>query len=193
MLLMLQKSYCCKFSSISETNYLTFRHLWIRHILVILQTSLYTWQTYIIYILKGRVLTISFSWSFLVFFWPYIMFICVLKGFYTRKSQFPCNYWNPQFLLLLLLPSSSFARGRPLRMIICKRPVPQDHHLQEAGPSGWPFARGRSLRIIICKRPVPLDHRLQEAGPSFWQPQKWHEKCIFETLLNEIKCVLSVK
>ena len=50
-------------------------------------------------------------------------------------------------------------------MIICKRPVPQDHHLQEAGPSGWPFARGRSLLIIICKRPAPRDDHLQEAGP----------------------------
>ena len=38
----------------------------------------------------------------------------------------------------------------------------------------------------------PLDHHLQEAGPSFWQPQKGHEKCIFETLHNVIKCVLSV-
>ena len=28
----------------------------------------------------------------------------------------------------------SFARGRPLRMTICKRPVPSDDHLQEAGP-----------------------------------------------------------
>ena len=33
----------------------------------------------------------------------------------TRKSQFLCNYWNPQFFLLLLLPSGwSFARGWPL-------------------------------------------------------------------------------
>ena len=30
---------------------------------------------------------------------------------------------------------SSFAKGRPLRMTICKRPVPSDHCLQEAGPS----------------------------------------------------------
>ena len=51
-------------------------------------------------------------------------------------------------------------------MIICKRPVPPDNHLQEAGPSGWPSARGRSLGIIICKRPAPPDDYLQEAGPS---------------------------
>ena len=50
-----------------------------------------------------------------------------------------------------------------------------------------------ALRMTICKRPVPLCHHLQEAGPSFWQPRKGHEKCIFETLHNEIKCVLSVK
>ena len=39
-------------------------------------------------------------------------------------------------------------------------------------PSEWSFARGR---------------------PSFWQPRKGHEKGIFETLHNEMKCVLSVK
>ena len=35
---------------------------------------------------------------------------------------------------------------------------------------------------------LPVQH-LQEAGPS----QKVHEKCIFETLHNEMKCILSVK
>ena len=30
---------------------------------------------------------------------------------------------------------SSFAKGRPLRITICRRPVPSDHCLQEAGPS----------------------------------------------------------
>ena len=40
-------------------------------------------------------------------------------------------------------------------MIICKRPVSQDDHLQEASPSG--FARGRPLQMIICKRPAPPD------------------------------------
>ena len=43
----------------------------------------------------------------------------------------------------------SFARGRPLRMIIWKRPVTPDDHLQKAGPSGWSFARGWSLQMII--------------------------------------------
>ena len=51
--------------------------------------------------------------------------------------------------------------------------------------SGWLFARGRPLWIIIYKRPVPPHDHLR--------PQKGHEKCIFETLHNEIRCVLSVK
>ena len=37
-------------------------------------------------------------------------------------------------------------------------------------------------RLVVCP-----------CGPSFWQPRKGHEKCIFETLHNEIKCVLSIK
>ena len=90
-----------------------------------------------------------------------------------------------------------------LRMIISKRPVPLDHHLQEADHSRWPSARGRSLQIIICKRPALPDDHLQEASPSgssfarcrpliltttkrawkmhFWGPSQWD------------KCVLSVK
>ena len=35
----------------------------------------------------------------------------------------------------------------------------------------------------------PPDDHLQEAGPSFWQSRKGYERCIFETLHNEIKCV----
>ena len=41
-----------------------------------------------------------------------------------------------------------------LRMIICKRPAPQDDHLLEAGP----------LWMTFFKRPVPTDDHLQEAG-----------------------------
>ena len=62
----------------------------------------------------------------------------------------------------------SISRGRPLRMIICKRRDPWDNHLQEAGSSWWSFARGRILRLIICKWSVPLDDHLEEAGPSEW-------------------------
>ena len=53
-------------------------------------------------------------------------------------------------------------------MIICKRPVPWDEHLQEASFSRWLFARGRPLRMIICTRPAPPDHHLKEPGPSGW-------------------------
>ena len=57
-------------------------------------------------------------------------------------------------------------RGR--RMMICKRPVPPDDHLQEARSSGCSFTRGLSLQIIICKWPDPPDDHLQEAVSSGW-------------------------
>ena len=34
-------------------------------------------------------------------------------------------------------------------MIICKRTVPPDDHLQKAVPSRWSFARGRPIQMII--------------------------------------------
>ena len=37
----------------------------------------------------------------------------------------------------------SFAKGWPIRMIICKRQAHPDDHLLKAGPSGWSFAKGR--------------------------------------------------
>ena len=112
------------------------------------------------------------------------------KRFCTRKRQLSSNYWNPQFLLLMLQPSrSSFARGRPLRMTICKRPVPPDDHLQEAGPFEWSFARVRPLPMIIWMRSAHPDDNLQKAGPSrsrgrplILTTTKRHEKWIFETL-----------
>ena len=121
-------------------------------------------------------LTVSFLWNFYLRLWFYVFW----NGFYTRKSQFSCNYWNPP-----LTPAA-------LRMIICKRPAPFGRPFSR-GPSGSSFARGRPLRMTICKRPVPLDHHLQEAGPPFWQPRQGRENCIFETLYNEKRCVLSVK
>ena len=48
----------------------------------------------------------------------------------------------------------SFARGRSLQMIICKRPANSDDHLQEAILSGWSFARGWSIQMIICSCPL---------------------------------------
>ena len=62
----------------------------------------------------------------------------------------------------------SFARGRILWMIICKRPDPPNDHLQEARSSRWSFARGRILRMIICKRPNPPDDHLKVARSSGW-------------------------
>ena len=53
-------------------------------------------------------------------------------------------------------------------MIICKRHVDHDDHLQEASWSGWSYARGRSIMMIICKRPVDQDDHFQEASPSGW-------------------------
>ena len=79
----------------------------------------------------------------------------------------------------------TFAIGWSLQMIICKRPVPPGDHLQQADPSRWSFARGRPLQMIFCKRLVPPDDHLQ--------PRKGHEKCIFETPHNKIKCALSIE
>ena len=62
----------------------------------------------------------------------------------------------------------SFANGRSLQMINCKRPDPPDDQLQEASLSWWSFARGRFFLMIICKRPVYPDDHLQEASPSRW-------------------------
>ena len=53
-------------------------------------------------------------------------------------------------------------------MIIFKRLVPPEDHLQETRSSGWSFARGWILRIIICKRPDLPDDHLQKAGSSGW-------------------------
>ena len=50
--------------------------------------------------------------------------------------------------------------------------------------------------IQLLKSPIPpLNDHLQEAAPldDYLPRQKGHEKCIFETLHNEMKCVLSIK
>ena len=131
-------------------------------------------------------LTVSFLWFVLVFFCPYILIICVLKRISHMKKvifiqllESPIPPLTDAALRTIICKSSatsrwSFARGRSLRMIICKRPslrminckkpAPPDDHLQEADPSGWSFSRGLSLRMIICKRPP--DNHLQEAGLS---------------------------
>ena len=98
------------------------------------------------------------------------MILCFLKRIlHKKKSIFM------QLLKSAIPPLTTAA----LQMIICKRPVLPDHHLQEAGPSGWPSARGRSLWIIICKRPAP-DFDNHEEGTKnafFWDPSQWDKMC----------------
>ena len=47
------------------------------------------------------------------------------------------------------------------------------------------YARKRQFSSNYCQRSAPLD--------DHFQPQKLHEKCIFETLRNEMKYVLIIK
>ena len=69
-------------------------------------------------------------------------------------------------------PDDHLQNACPSRLIICKRLVHPYDHLQEAGPSWWSFARGRSILMIICKRPVHPDDHLQDAGISWWSLQE---------------------
>ena len=73
------------------------------------------------------------------------------------KQRLQQRLFSPTLTIAL---NCGFARGRPLRMIICKRPVPPNDHLKEACPSRWLFARGWPIRMIICN--------LQDASPSRW-------------------------
>ena len=60
-----------------------------------------------------------------------------------------------------------FAKGRPIRMIICKMPVHPDDHMQKAGPTRRSFAKGRPILMINCKAPVvPYDHLQNPAHPD---------------------------
>ena len=49
-------------------------------------------------------------------------------------------------------------------MIICKRPVSPDDHLQKAVPSRWSFARGRSIQMIIVVVAVSIVVESVEPG-----------------------------
>ena len=74
-----------------------------------------------------------------------------------------------------------------LRMIICKRQVPPDYHLQEAGPpddhlqeagpSGSSFARGRPLILKTTKRSWKM---------HFWDSSQWEKMC-FECQRNQFQ------
>ena len=68
--------------------------------------------------------------------------MCSETDFHKKKSIFM------QLLKSQIPPLTAAA----LRMIISKRPVPLDHHLQEAGPSGSSFAKGRPLILTTKER-----------------------------------------
>ena len=91
-------------------------------------------------------------------------------------------------------------------MIICKRSVDPDDHMQEASWSRWLFAIGQSIRIIICKRSFDPDGHLQKADRSSWsvnQDDHLHLSivvichwslfviCCFYCLLSFVVCCLS--
>ena len=58
----------------------------------------------------------------------------------------------------------SFAKGRPIQMVVCKRPAHPDDHLQKTGQLRWSFAKGWLIQIIICQRPAHPDNHLQKVG-----------------------------
>ena len=63
-------------------------------------------------------ITVSFSWFFWLCVWHLIMNMCSATDFTKEKGNFhPTTGW-------------SFAKGRPLRMIIRKRQFPPNDHLQ---------------------------------------------------------------
>ena len=74
--LMLQNSYCCKFSWISDTNYLNFRHLWIRHRLLFYR-HYYILYRHILFILSGANRVKRFS---------------IAENTHTKRY---CNWWSP--------------------------------------------------------------------------------------------------
>ena len=82
--------------------------------------------------------TKKYFWcTFDLILWLYVFW----NGFYTRKSQFSCNFWNPQFLLLLLLN---------LRIIICKRPVRHFDNQEKDMKSA--FLRLNEIKYVLIKR-----------------------------------------
>ena len=116
-------------------------------------------------------LSVPFLQRSLSKYWIVFLLVIATTTNCSRKVRIESRSWQkwlgwPDDHLQEAGPSGwLFAKGRPLWMIIRKRPAPLDYHLQEAGPSGFAFARGGLLRMMICRRPVPLDNDLQEAGP----------------------------
>ena len=66
----------------------------------------------------------------------------------------------------------SFAKGRQIWMINCKRPAHPDDHLRKASQSRWSFAKGQPMGMIICKRLAHPDDHLQRACPCGWSIAK---------------------
>ena len=79
---------------------------------------------------RKRWLPLPFTISFLWFFcWcSFDLIICVRKRILHKKKSISMQ--------LLESPIPPLTAGA-LRMTICKRPVPSDHHLKEDGPSVW--------------------------------------------------------
>ena len=115
----------------------------------------------------------------------FMLFYCWQK---SRNSRV---FWCVKFLAQKSGRVKCLTNFKSVRMIIFKRPVPSDDHLQEAWPFGWSIAivvvvewlwigwirqtrwilwirSERSLRMIICKRLDPWDVRLQEACSFGW-------------------------
>ena len=115
----------------------------------------------------------------------FMLFYCWQK---SRNSRV---FWCVKFLAQKSGRVKCLTNFKSVRMIIFKRPVPSDDHLQEAWPFGWWIAivvvvewlwigwirqtrwilwirSERSLRMIICKRLDPWDVRLQEACSFGW-------------------------
>ena len=70
-----------------------------------------------------------------------------------------------------------------IRRLVKKNQILHKKKSMQILESPIPPFTAAALRMIICKRPAP----------HFDNHGKGHEKCIFETLHNELKCFLSIK
>ena len=87
------------------------------------------------------------------------MIICALKRILHKKKSISMKLLESQ------IPPFTAAA---LRMIFSKRPVPLDHYLQEAGPSGSSLARGWPLILTTTKRAWKM---------HFWDPLQCDKMC----------------
>ena len=99
---------------------------------------------------------------FLVFLWPYIMIMCSEPDF-TKKIQFSCNYWHPQFLLLKLLPS-----GWSFVVVVVIIVVVANDHLEDPASCNWSSGVSSLSQLIIWRiRPLATDH-LEDPASCQW-------------------------